>query len=138
VRQQRTVHNGERLSTMQPNLKRSLMELCCPSSNTSSSTHRPMQVSLSQYDRTSRNGREMVTMSPRSELQATRSRSERGPGSRTRGVDRVRGGGSLHMTTSAQLRRQQLFQTVETNVDHNEEDDVRLRVKFGDRRTELT
>ena len=57
-------------------LKRSLAELCCPGTVASPSTHRPLQTSLSQNDRMTRNDREMVALSPGTEVLAARSRSE--------------------------------------------------------------
>ena len=58
-------------------LKRSLAELCCHGTRGSPSTHRPLATSPSRVSHTARNGREMVTMSDRSDAYRARSRSEK-------------------------------------------------------------
>jgi len=99
-------------------LKRSLAELCCPGTVTSPITRRPVTTSPSFNGAAT--GREMVALSE------FRSRSGR-HSARAVDVDR---GGSRRGTG---LQRCQLLQTAETNVD-NAEEEVRLRVKFGDRK----
>ena len=100
-------------------LKRSLTELCCPGSVASPSTHRPVTTSPSHNGRSIRAGRETFRMS-----------SLRAPLSSAQGVDPSKDG----PRRGTSLQRRQLFQTTETNFDNDVKDDVRLRVKFADRK----
>jgi len=63
-------------------LKRSLAELCCPGTRASPSTHRHLLTRPSNNDRSTVNGLDMATLTPRTEGRGPWSRSEEDPSSR--------------------------------------------------------